>query len=633
MSYMIGPVKVRNFGPLAEAEFDFSRPGLTVIEGEFHGHGCNSNGAGKSYTLEAPVWCLFGSTLRPRVKKGGVVRLQFERRGGQLVPTTAHPDGCSVETHLVGGPKPVKVVRYEGHPMHGNRVRLFIDGTDVTLGRDAMTQAAIEQAIGHDFRSFVNSVAFGATEDARSFFAATDAERKAIMDRVIGLEVYTRAGEVARAALRELQATLGVHRARLDTLRETLAAQERLASEVSSEHEQEQRAWTAKLARVRVTVLTRHVARLDRKVSRLVRKMEGKAAAYQDAERAYEREEREVERRKRALDAECRAAECAIVEAQTEIAAASRQIAKWDAMAGQRCATCMQVVAPEKAKQLREAPVRERDQHAATVKTSSAELAKLRRTMEAIEEPERPDSSAYDTAKNAVRRAQEAHRLAMQELGAAKVRAAQVTEEWTAFQRRAAKAQGEVKRAKDEIEKLTREVGDKVKRETHLQFWAEGFGNAGIKSFLIEGEIPVINRLASGYAQRLLGPGSRVRLSPTRELKSGESREELAVEAQIPGCTASYSTASKGQKRRLDLCLLLAFRQVVGSRSAKSFRQFFADELFDGMDETGEEYVVELLRDLAKLCPVVLVTHSNRLKSIGDRVLRVVHRNGVSTLG
>lgn len=633
MSYRIGPVKLRNFGPFAEAEFDFSRPGLTVIEGEFHGHGCDSNGSGKSYALEAPVWCVFGVPLRPRVKKGGVVRLQFERRGGQLVPTDPHPDGCSVETHLVGGPKPIKIVRYEGHPTHGNRVRLFIDGSDVTLGRDSMTQTAIEQAIGHDFRSFVNSVAFGATDEARSFFAATDAERKAIMDRVIGLEVYTRAGEVARARLREVQASIATRRARSETMQETLVAQERLAAEVSSEHEQESRAWKAKLARARVVVLTRHAARLERHSSKRHQKLEHEAERYQEAERTHERAARDVERRRRALDARCRAAECAIVEAETEMASVNRRVAKWDALAGQRCATCMQVIAPNIAKDLRREAVEERKKHEAVVEDRTKELDGLRGEMRTLTDPSRPDSTAYTSAKDRARRALEALRRARQEESAAKLHAAHIVEEWTAFQHRAAKVQGEVDKAKFEVAKLTREIGENVTREEHLQFWTEGFGNAGIKSFLIEGEIPIINRIASGYAQRLLGVGSRVRLSATRELKSGESREELAVEALIPGCTASYATSSKGQKKRLDLCLLLAFRQVVSSRSAKSFEQFFADELFDGLDETGEECVVELLRDLAHVCPVILVTHSSRLKSIGDRVIRVVHQDGVSAVG
>lgn len=632
MSYLIGPVKVRNFGPFADAEFDFSRPGLTVIEGEFHGHGCDSNGAGKSYALEAPVWCVFGSTLRPRVKVGGVVRLQFERKNRQLVPTTPHPDGCSVETHLVGGPKPIKIVRYEGHPTHGNRVRLFVDGVDVTLGRDAMTQAAIEKAIGHDFRSFVNSVAFGATDDARSFFAATESARKAIMDRVIGLEVYTRAGEVARARLRDVQSEIGTRRARLETLQETLAAQERIAAEVSSEHEHEDRAWKAKLAKARVVVLARHVARLEQRVAKLDRRRAREAEVYQEAVRAHEATTRDLAQQRRALDAQCRANESAIVEAETEMSAANRQIAKWDAMAGKRCATCMQVVPSSKATQLRREAAEERAKHAAVVLGRTQELEDLRRKASALVDPERPDSAAYDASKEVARRALEALRLARQELDAVKQRSAQIEEEWTAFQRRATRAKGEVDKARSEVEKLTREVSERSAREDHLKFWVEGFGNAGIKSFLIESEIPNINRIASGYAQRLLGVGSQVRLAATRELKSGESREELAVDALIPGCTASYVNASKGQKKRLDLCLLLAFRQIVGARSAKSFRQFFADELFDGLDETGEENVIELLRDLAKVCPVILVTHSARLKSIGDRVIRVEHRDGVSAV-
>ena len=117
-----------------------------------------------------------------------------------------------------------------------------------------------------------------------------------------------------------------------------------------------------------------------------------------------------------------------------------------------------------------------------------------------------------------------------------------------------------------------------------------------------------------------------MRLSPTRELKTKSvQREELTVEAVIPGCTRSYAGASKGQKKRLDLCLILAFRELVASRANKAFHQLFVDELFDGLDQTGCAGVVELLREMAKTGPVALITHDERIKPAGDRFVLVDH--------
>jgi ABC-type lipoprotein export system ATPase subunit len=61
------------------------------------------------------------------------------------------------------------------------------------------------------------------------------------------------------------------------------------------------------------------------------------------------------------------------------------------------------------------------------------------------------------------------------------------------------------------------------------------------------------------------------------------------------------------------------------SKSAKCIDQLFADELFDGLDRTGSAAVVSLLREYAAKAPVILVTHDDRLKSSGDRIIQVIH--------
>jgi DNA repair exonuclease SbcCD ATPase subunit len=163
-----------------------------------------------------------------------------------------------------------------------------------------------------------------------------------------------------------------------------------------------------------------------------------------------------------------------------------------------------------------------------------------------------------------------------------------------------------------------------------LAFWVEGFGKSGLKSFLLECELADINKAATLYVQRLLGQGAKICMSATRKLKSKDvTKEELTVDATIPGCSYSYAGASKGQKRRLDLSLLLALRDVATKRSGVRVSQFFADEVFDGVDKAGCETVGMLLQELSALYPITLITHTSSLKSIATRVLRVVH-NGKS---
>lgn len=633
--YRIGLVRARNFGPFADVEYDLSRSGLTVIEGEFHGHGCDSNGSGKSYLIEAPVWCVWGSTLRPRVGKGDVTRLLFDRDKGHLVPNSVTPkDGCWVETHLVGGDKAVKIARYVGHPVLGNRVKLFIDGTDVTQGRDVMTQAAIEQLVGLDYRTAVNSVFFGASEDARGFFSATDSERKAVMDRVIGLEVYGRALEVARAKLRDARETRGSRQARLDALTESLAVHERMMAEVSCPEEIEERAWRVKLSLAGTRMLQHHEGALTRWSKRVRDVLRGVEEELRASLSAFEAVETEYNRLRSGVDRKLREAERGYAEADAEARVASRQVDKWDEMVGRRCPTCLQVTPALAAKKLKAQAQAAHARYVQAAEEHRANAAALVKEVDALVVPVRPSTQSEElrTAHAQVRDVEAALQQCQQGIRASQRLSKTMADELSDAQRRERKVAREVEKVREELDGISKELVMLDAREAHLSFWVEGFGNSGIKSFLIENEIPTINRIATSYALRLLGPGAQVCLSATRELKSGDSREELSVKGVIPGCTSTYATASKGQKKRLDLCLLLAFRQVVSDRSAKAFDQFFADELFDGLDETGEEFVVELLRDLSRKCPVILVTHSPRLKTVGDRVLHVEHQDGISTV-
>ena len=197
--------------------------------------------------------------------------------------------------------------------------------------------------------------------------------------------------------------------------------------------------------------------------------------------------------------------------------------------------------------------------------------------------------------------------------------------------RRRDKLAGQIEDAKLELGTVKAEFESYESEISRLDACVVCFGNAGLKSFLIEAAIPEINRCACVYAQRLCGAGSYVRISATTTTKtSGKVREKLTVQGCIPGAADSYEGASKGQKKRLDLALLLAFREVVAHRSQASISQLFADELFDGLDRSGTDSVVDLLRTISAECPVILVTHDDRLKSVGDQTILVRHSDGIA---
>jgi DNA repair exonuclease SbcCD ATPase subunit len=184
----------------------------------------------------------------------------------------------------------------------------------------------------------------------------------------------------------------------------------------------------------------------------------------------------------------------------------------------------------------------------------------------------------------------------------------------------------EIEAARAAISAAQSQSAEVTQEIARLDFWLDGFGNAGIKSFILEAEMPEVSRKATAYAQRLIAPGAYISVSTTRALKSRDAvKEELTITASIPGCTTSYGAASKGQRRRLDIAVLLAFRAVMARRAGVACDQLFVDEVFDGLDAVGCAVVVEILREIALGAPVVVITHDRNLKAQADRVVSVIH--------
>lgn len=524
------------------------------------------------------------------------------------------------------GPKIVRIVRHRAHATHNNKVFLYVDEKDVTRGTSQQTDLAIEEELGLDFTTFLNTVAFGARQEVRSFFFASDAERKRVLDKLLGLGAFERAQVLAKAKMREKVSALDPLMNRqmaigyaIEDKRDTLRALEALPGVDFVELRNQRIAVRANSRRVEALLEAVAASRED--LSKAERE-------HADAMRVYDRALDAMHRASREIEAEAVRAEEQASAADRAADALDARARKVSSLSGGACPTCTSPVTEEMASEVAEALRAEAEEQRSVAKKKIKRAEASRSRLRSIVQPEPPANDQvkthqldYELRRDELTKAQAALKSSRDKL--------QVLED----ARKQAKASRDELRA--DVSDLQAELSGNIEKQaqvkaeiTRLEFWVGAFGNNGVKSFVIESEIPRINAIATNYAQRLLGQGAFVRLRATKKLKTTEEeREELSIDASIPGCAQSYAGASKGQRHRLDLSLILAFRAVVAARSACPFDQLFADELFDGVDATGVDCVVEILQEIAATCPVVLVTHDARLKSVGDRRV-VVHHDG-----
>ena len=163
---------------------------------------CGANGHGKSALLDAITWALWG-------KARGT-----DRRGSSLDDLISYAaDEMRVELDFQSGGNSYRVIR--SHARGGARRRrgdsdlqlqVLGEGGALAINGNTTreTQAKIEQAVGLDYGAFINS-AFLLQGRADEFSNKAPTERKEVLAKILGLDVYDRLQILARERLQDKQ--------------------------------------------------------------------------------------------------------------------------------------------------------------------------------------------------------------------------------------------------------------------------------------------------------------------------------------------------------------------------------------------------------------------------------------------
>lgn len=183
----------------------------------------------------------------------------------------------------------------------------------------------------------------------------------------------------------------------------------------------------------------------------------------------------------------------------------------------------------------------------------------------------------------------------------------------------------------EEISELEEGIQDKLDEKQCLQFWQQAYSNQGIKSLILDDITPFLNRRVNKYLNKLAAGHIEVKFNTQTTLKSGEVREKFSIEINNQDGGSEYIANSAGEKKRVDLAINLALSDLVLARSNKSLNLAFYDEVFDSLDQSGVEAVVELFNDLAKeRSSIFVISHNPHLQSTFSNVITVIKKDGFS---
>lgn len=597
---------IKNFMPFDEASIDLDNQGIVGVFGNNEtSQGFSSNGSGKSSLWDALVWVIYGKTIRG-LSGDEVIRKGQTKASVKL--EAALEDGTRV---------------YIGRSRGKSTQLTFIVGNQPANGSTAsQTQEKITSIMGMDYQTFLTSVFFG--QDCSRFAQATDAEQKAILDKILNLEVYKRALENAKNATSETQnALVGV-----------VAHIERLRSEnqLNKGYIQQE---TTNLQAFETDKANR-LGQINVKIGELIFDCEKyKAESIEAANQLKEAE----------ADSGLFTSEPArtVEDPRPAIQRLERENkaleAKYERLKANLCHTCGQQVDKEKAEALGLEIIGQ-------VATNDGQLADLRAKISIFE----TETRARDEWK-----AMRDEYIVL--IGDLKAKAKTSESEWNRYSRElsATQARFEVEKAKtsDVFSLRIKDLEAKIQaneamiyeKEGEVQklkgkldiysFWEKGFGQSGIRSFLLDGVMATLTNSANHYAEIMLGGSIRIEFTNQSELKSGEVRERISVKAINRDGADIYAGNSAGERQRIDFIISLALHDLARQRNNNSYNLLVLDEAFERMDAAGTERVLDLLRSLQKgdsRKSVFVVSHLDSLTSQFSKRLVVTKRNGISSV-
>lgn len=140
-------------------------------------------------------------------------------------------------------------------------------------------------------------------------------------------------------------------------------------------------------------------------------------------------------------------------------------------------------------------------------------------------------------------------------------------------------------------------------------------GTKGVRSYILSKTLGGIEGLANAWLSRICGKAVRVKLSPYKEKKTGGTTDSISLDIEGVGGGFGYKGTSGGERRRIDIALLLALSEISSNIEGNSFMLAF-DEVFDTLDEEGISSLVDIINEIATNKQVLVISHSQFLVKV-----------------
>jgi len=162
-----------------------------------------------------------------------------------------------------------------------------------------------------------------------------------------------------------------------------------------------------------------------------------------------------------------------------------------------------------------------------------------------------------------------------------------------------------------------------ISQQIHYDVVYDILKDGGLKSRIIKHYVPIINGLVNKFLGKL---NLYVDFTIDEEFKETiKSRYRDAF---------SYSSFSEGEKQRIDLAILLTWREVAKMKNSLNCNLLIFDEILDSsLDAAGTEAFMKILNKMKNKCSIYIISHkADALVDKFDQTLQFEKKNNFSKI-
>ena len=147
-------------------------------------------------------------------------------------------------------------------------------------------------------------------------------------------------------------------------------------------------------------------------------------------------------------------------------------------------------------------------------------------------------------------------------------------------------------------------------------------GNQGIKAFLFDSSIDLINEILNKYVPIL---GFKIEFGVNLD----SARKDFVTTIERDDIIMEYDELSGGEKQLVNISLALAMNELL--TVSQGFNIAFMDEVFESLSSENIELVTSLIREIFKDKTLFLITHQNTIPLGNVKILQVEKVKGLSS--